>query len=110
MDDFVIRRRRSWRSGGGRWPFPVRRVFCVGRNYAAHVREMGGDPDREAPFFFTKPADALVAGGADMPYPPLTTGFAPRDGAGRGDRRRRRDIAPEPRRWRMCWAMRPAWT
>jgi len=57
-------------AGGG--SFPVRRVFCVGRNYAAHVREMGGDPDREAPFFFTKPADALLTGGADMPYPPMT--------------------------------------
>ncbi len=58
-------------AGGG--SFPVRRVFCVGRNYAAHVREMGGDPDREVPFFFTKPADALVWGGADMPYPPMTS-------------------------------------
>ena len=57
-------------AGGGL--FPVRRVFCVGRNYAAHTREMGGDPEREAPFFFTKPADALVMGGADMPYPPAT--------------------------------------
>lgn len=56
--------------GGGL--FPVRRVFCVGRNYAAHVREMGGDPDREVPFFFTKPADALVIDGADMPYPSAT--------------------------------------
>ena len=52
--------------------FPVRRIFCVGRNYAAHVREMGKDPDREAPFFFTKPADAVVASGATIPYPPLT--------------------------------------
>lgn len=57
-------------AGGG--AFPVRRVFCVGRNYAAHAREMGGDPNREPPFFFTKPADALLAGGADMPYPPAT--------------------------------------
>ena len=40
--------------------FPIRRVFCVGRNYAAHAREMGKDPDREPPFFFTKPADAVV--------------------------------------------------
>ncbi len=53
--------------------FPVRRVFCVGRNYAAHVREMGGDPTREAPFFFMKPADALVVCGEDMPYPPATS-------------------------------------
>ncbi len=52
--------------------FPVRRIFCVGQNYAAHAREMGGDPIREAPFFFTKPADALVIDGADAPYPSLT--------------------------------------
>jgi fumarylpyruvate hydrolase len=53
--------------------FPVRRIFCVGRNYAAHAREMGHDPDREPPFFFMKPADALVTGGAAMPYPPATS-------------------------------------
>jgi fumarylpyruvate hydrolase len=56
---------------GGR--FPVRRVYCVGRNYAAHAREMGHDPDREPPFFFGKPADALVPDGADTPYPPATS-------------------------------------
>lgn len=55
--------------------FPVRRIFCVGRNYAAHAREMGRDPDREPPFFFTKPADAIVAGGETVPYPPLTKNF-----------------------------------
>ncbi|APH55319.1 Fumarylpyruvate hydrolase [Granulibacter bethesdensis] len=53
--------------------FPVRRVFCVGRNYAAHAREMGSDPAREPPFFFSKPADAVVPGDADIPYPPATT-------------------------------------
>lgn len=52
--------------------FPVRRVYCVGRNYAAHAREMGFDPDREPPFFFTKPASALVPDGATIPYPPAT--------------------------------------
>ena len=57
-------------STGGR--FPVRRVFCVGRNYAAHAREMGHDPDREPPFFFTKPADAVVPDDADTPYPTMT--------------------------------------
>jgi fumarylpyruvate hydrolase len=57
-------------AGGGL--FPVRRIFCVGRNYAEHAREMGGNPEREAPFFFTKPADAVVTGGADTPYPPAT--------------------------------------
>ena len=52
--------------------FPVRRIFCVGRNYADHAREMGADPTRELPFFFCKPADALVAGNATIPYPPQT--------------------------------------
>lgn len=56
-------------SGGGL--FPVRRVFCVGRNYAAHAREMGSDPDREPPFFFCKPADAVVTGG-EVKYPLAT--------------------------------------
>jgi fumarylpyruvate hydrolase len=51
--------------------FPVRRVLCVGRNYAAHRREMGGD-DRDPPFFFSKPADALVIPGGAVPYPPVT--------------------------------------
>jgi fumarylpyruvate hydrolase len=52
--------------------FPVRRIFCVGRNYADHVREMGGDPKSEPPIFFTKPADALVPSSASVPYPPGT--------------------------------------
>ncbi len=52
--------------------FPVRRVFCVGRNYAEHAREMGHDASREPPFFFMKPADALVISGADTPYPVAT--------------------------------------
>lgn len=56
--------------------FPVRRVFCIGRNYAAHAREMGGDPEREPPFWFAKPPDALVGAGvhdlARIAYPPRT--------------------------------------
>ena len=56
---------------GGAGRFPVRRILCVGRNYAAHRREMGGD-DRDPPFFFAKPADAVVATGADIPYPLAT--------------------------------------
>ncbi|RMC36305.1 fumarylacetoacetate hydrolase family protein [Paracoccus alkanivorans] len=52
--------------------FPVRRIYCVGRNYAEHAREMGHDPDREPPFFFSKPADALLTDGGDLPYPPQT--------------------------------------
>ena len=59
-------------TGAGR-RFPVRRIYCVGRNYEAHAREMGHDPDREPPFFFSKPADAVlnVASGAtgEFPYP-----------------------------------------
>lgn len=51
--------------------FPVRRILCVGRNYDAHRREMGGD-DRDPPFFFSKPADAVVPPGEDVPYPPAT--------------------------------------
>ncbi|SIT15262.1 fumarylacetoacetate hydrolase family protein [Achromobacter sp. MFA1 R4] len=62
---------------GSQDSFPVRRVYCVGRNYAAHAREMGFDPDREPPFFFCKPADAVVpvADGAtlSLPYPPETS-------------------------------------
>ena len=52
--------------------FPVHRIYCVGRNYAAHAREMGADPAREPPFFFSKPADAVVPNGASVPYPPRT--------------------------------------
>jgi fumarylpyruvate hydrolase len=52
--------------------FPVHRLYCVGRNYAAHAREMGMDPEREPPFFFAKPADALVPNGTAVPYPPRT--------------------------------------
>jgi fumarylpyruvate hydrolase len=61
--------------------FPVRRIYCVGRNYAAHAREMGFDPEREPPFFFCKPNDAAsvvpVAAGstAELPYPPQTVSY-----------------------------------
>ncbi|AVJ30277.1 fumarylacetoacetate hydrolase family protein [Achromobacter spanius] len=62
---------------GSQDSFPVRRVYCVGRNYAAHAREMGFDPDREPPFFFCKPADAVVAvaegSTLSLPYPPETS-------------------------------------
>lgn len=53
--------------------FPVRRIFCVALNYADHAREMGKDPGAEPPFFFTKPADAVVADGETIPFPGLTT-------------------------------------
>jgi len=56
--------------GGG--AFPVRRIFCIGRNYADHVREMGGDPKSDPPVFFCKPADAVVPGGGPIPYATAT--------------------------------------
>lgn len=55
--------------------FPVRRIFCVGRNYAAHVREMGFDPNREAPCYFTKSGFCVVPSGARIPYPPGTADY-----------------------------------
>lgn len=55
--------------------FPVRRIYCVGRNYAEHAREMGYDPDREPPFFFGKPADSLQPDTAPVPFPSATTDF-----------------------------------
>jgi fumarylpyruvate hydrolase len=55
--------------------FPVRRIYCVGRNYADHAREMGFDPRSEPPFFFAKPADAIVESGGEVPFPPRTEDF-----------------------------------
>jgi fumarylpyruvate hydrolase len=55
--------------------FPVRRIYCVGRNYAAHAREMGYDPDREPPFFFTKPSDAVVPTDSVVAYPSQTKDY-----------------------------------
>ena len=57
---------------GEKGRFPVFRIFCVGRNYAEHAREMGHDPNREPPFFFMKPASAVVTDNADFPYPSAT--------------------------------------
>ncbi|WP_266157379.1 fumarylacetoacetate hydrolase family protein [Dyella silvatica] len=58
---------------GSEQRFPVRRVFCVGRNYADHAKEMGATVDKDTPMFFCKPADAVVTDGADVPYPQATT-------------------------------------
>lgn len=52
--------------------FPVHRIYCIGRNYADHVREMGGEPDRAPPVYFLKPADSIVPGGGEVRYPPRT--------------------------------------
>ena len=57
---------------GSEQRFPVRRIYCVGRNYADHVREMGNDPRKDLPFFFTKPADAVVGSARALPFPPRT--------------------------------------
>ena len=57
---------------GSEQRFPIRRVFCIGRNYAEHAREMGASVDAAAPMFFCKPADAVVGDGADVPYPSAT--------------------------------------
>lgn len=59
--------------GGGE--FPIRRIFCIGKNYADHVKEMGGDPKSDPPVFFTKPADAIVGTGTIIPYPQSTANF-----------------------------------
>ena len=53
--------------------FPIRRVYLVGRNYAEHAREMGHDPNREEPFFFQKPSDAVLPTGSEFPYPPQSS-------------------------------------
>jgi fumarylpyruvate hydrolase len=58
-------------------PFPVRRIFCVGQNYADHVREMGADPERSEPFFFMKPSGAILHNNSVMPYPPHTADLQP---------------------------------
>src|SRR5260370_29472661 len=60
-------------AGGGM--FPVRRVYCVGRNYIDHIREMKEADERDPPFFFQKPRDAVIRDGARVPYPPFTTDF-----------------------------------
>ncbi|MEX2535171.1 MAG: fumarylacetoacetate hydrolase family protein [Trueperaceae bacterium] len=57
---------------GSQKTFPVRRIYCVGRNYADHAVEMGHDPNKEPPFFFTKPADAIVPGGGSLRFPVAT--------------------------------------
>ena len=72
---FAPRERPAVEIAGRAERFPVHRIYCVGRNYAAHAREMGKDPDREPPFFFTKPPDAIVANHATIPYPARTGNF-----------------------------------
>ena len=108
--------------------FPLRRILCVGRNYAEHAREMGHDPDREPPFFFAKPGDALVQHDAVIPYPPMTadlhheaelvvaigtgghdiraeTALAHVFGYGAGNDLTRRDLQAEAKAARRPWDM-----
>ncbi len=72
---FTLPERPSAAITGTDATFPVGRIICIGRNYEAHAREMGKDPNREAPFFFAKWADTLVANGATIPYPPETANY-----------------------------------
>jgi fumarylpyruvate hydrolase len=71
---FTLPDRKTVAIAGSERVFPVGRIFCIGRNYAAHAREMGMDA-RETPFFFTKWADTLVPGGGPLPYPPETADY-----------------------------------
>lgn len=72
--NYVIKqpRQSTLSVAGSTKSFPVHRVYCVGRNYAAHAVEMGHDPDKDPPFFFQKNADNLVADATEFPYPPLS--------------------------------------
>jgi fumarylpyruvate hydrolase len=72
---FVLPERPAVSITGSDATFPIRRIFCIGRNYAAHAREMGKDPNRELPFFFTKFPDAAVPGGGKIPYPSQTDNY-----------------------------------
>jgi fumarylpyruvate hydrolase len=77
MNEYVIAaaERPTVTVAGSTRRFPVHRIYCVGRNYAEHAREMGYDPTREPPFFFCKPADAIVEDTTPVPYPPRTANF-----------------------------------
>ena len=71
MDLFEVATPKIPVNGSGA-SFPVHRIYCIGRNYADHVREMGGEPDRAPPVYFLKPADSIVPGGGEVRYPPRT--------------------------------------
>ena len=75
--EFVVERPRtvSLPVVGSDRRFPVRRIYCVGRNYVAHVREMGGDESRDPPIIFQKPTDSIVQDGATVPYPSMTDNY-----------------------------------
>ncbi len=64
-----------WNTADGKQEFPIVRIFCVGRNYAAHAKEMGKDPDRDPPFFFTKFPESYVPSGDSIAYPPGTNNY-----------------------------------
>ncbi len=77
MTDFVFPPQPvpSAEVSGTRQRFPVHRIYCVGRNYADHIREMGGNTEREPPVFFSKPPDAVMPNDSAIPYPPRTSNF-----------------------------------
>ena len=77
MTEFAIPRPAtpSVAVAGTDYRFPVHRIYCIGLNYADHIREFGRDPDQSPPVFFMKPADAVVGNGAPVPYPPATSDF-----------------------------------
>lgn len=75
MTDVFETNPTTWAAVSDGRRYPVRRVFCIGRNYAAHAREMGRDPDREPPFFFTKWAETIVPSGSAIAYPSETASF-----------------------------------
>jgi fumarylpyruvate hydrolase len=75
--EFVVEQPRtiSLPVAGSDKRFPVRRIYCIGRNYVAHVREMGGDESRDPPIVFQKPSDSIVQDGSRVPYPPMTDNY-----------------------------------
>ena len=89
-------------AGGG--SFPVRRVYCIGRNYAAHAVEMGHDPDRDPPFFFQKNPDNLDPSGA-FPYPSQSSDVHHEVELGSRRSAPEARISPWPRRWRRSGVM-----
>ena len=89
---------------------PIRRIFCVGRNYEAHAKEMGAEVDREAPFYFTKAARALRAVGIDGAVSARDQQLSPRNGARRGDRRSCVPSGGRPRPRHRSSGMRAGWT
>jgi fumarylpyruvate hydrolase len=97
MTDFAIKPSAapSVAVAGSNARFPVHRIYCIGLNYADHVREFGREPEQSPPVFFMKPADAVVENGAEVPYPPATSDFHYEIELVVAIGRRGREIAPQ---------------